>query len=136
MAEGTAVTDEQLLELAQELLAARYVHGRHEVAAALRSTSGNVYLGLHVDGSARRTGICAEGMAIGAAAAAGDLAIDTIVAVPYKPAGVFRVINPCGVCRELIHDYSPEAIVISYDDGDVVPRRIDELLPGKTKRAW
>jgi cytidine deaminase len=125
-----------LQEAAEALLAERYVPGRHEVAAALRSRSGAVYLGLHVDGSARRTGICAEGMAIGAAAAAGDLDIDTIVAVQYKPAGVFRVISPCGVCRELIHDYSPDAIVINYDDGRVVPTPIRELLPAKTARAW
>jgi cytidine deaminase len=125
-----------LLEAAQRLLAERYVPGRHEVAAALRSRSGVVYLGLHVDGSARRTGICAEGMAIGAAAAAGDLDIDTIVAVQYKPAGVFRVISPCGVCRELIHDYSPDATVINYDDGQVVPTPIRELIPTKTARAW
>jgi cytidine deaminase len=128
--------DRSLQEAAEALLAERYVVGRHEVAAALRSRSGAVYLGLHVDGSARRTGICAEGMAIGAAAAAGDLDIDTIVAVQYKPAGVFRVISPCGVCRELIHDYSPDAIVINYDDGRVVPTPIRELLPAKTARAW
>jgi cytidine deaminase len=125
-----------LQEAAQKLLAARYVHGRHEVAAALRSRSGAVYLGLHVDGSARRTGICAEGMAIGAAAAAGDLDIDTIVAVQYKPAGVFRVISPCGVCRELIHDYSPDATVVNYDAGRVAPTPIRDLLPSKTERAW
>lgn len=128
--------DQQLLGIAQDLLAARHVPGRHEVAAALRSTTGAVYVGLHVDGSARRTGICAEGMAIGAAAAAGDLSIDTIVAVQYKPAGVFRVISPCGVCRELIHDYSPEAIVVNYDDGAVERTPIRALLPAKTARAW
>ncbi len=128
--------DETLLDAAQRLLAERYVAGRHEVAAALRSRSGVIYVGLHVDGSARRTGICAEGMAIGAAAAAGDLDIETIVAVQYKPAGVFRVISPCGVCRELIHDYSPGATVVNYDDGRVVPTPIRELLPAKTERAW
>jgi cytidine deaminase len=128
--------NEELRKAAERLLAARYVPGRHEVAAALRSRSGAIYLGLHVDGSARRTGICAEGMAIGAAAAAGDLDIDTIVAVQYKPAGVFRVISPCGVCRELIHDYSPGATVVNYDDGLVVPTPIRELLPSKTERAW
>jgi cytidine deaminase len=131
-----AADSDALIEIAQQLLAERYVPGRHEVAAALRSTSGSVYVGLHVDGSARRTGICAEGMAIGAAAAAGDLSIDTIVAVQYKPAGVFRVISPCGVCRELIHDYSPDAIVVSFDEGRVEAVPIRNLLPAKTSRAW
>jgi cytidine deaminase len=73
---------------------------------------------------------------MGAAAAAGDLDIESIVAVQYKPAGVFRVISPCGVCRELIHDYSPDATVINYDEGNVVPTPIRALLPSKTSRAW
>jgi len=128
--------DQEIREAAQQLLERRHVPRRHEVAAALRSRSGAIYVGLHVDGSARRTGICAEGMAIGAAAAAGDLDIETIVAVQYKPEGVFRVISPCGVCRELIHDYSPGAIVINYDDGRVEPTPIRALLPAKTSRAW
>jgi cytidine deaminase len=133
-----SAAEQQLLARAEQLLAARHVAGRHEVAAALRTRAGALHVGLHCDGSARRSGICAEGMAIGAAAAAGDLDVETIVAVHYKPAETLRVISPCGVCRELLADYCPDATVLVYSDADgrVERATVRELLPAKTFRRW
>jgi cytidine deaminase len=128
--------DRELLEAAQELLARTYVEGRHEVAAALRTADGRVHVGVHVDASARRPSVCAEGAALGAARAAGGQAVEAIVAVQYKPAGVFRVIAPCGSCRELISDHAPDARVYVWDDGDVRAVAAIDLLPYKTRRAW
>jgi hypothetical protein len=67
---------------------------------------------------------------------AGDLAVEAIVAVQYKPAGVFRVIAPCGSCRELISDHAPDARVYVWDDGEVRAVAAIDLLPYKTRRAW
>jgi cytidine deaminase len=128
--------DRELLETAQALLERTYVEGRHEVAAAVRTADGRIHVGVHVGASARRPSICAEGAALGAARAAGELAVETIVAVQYKPAGVFRVIAPCGSCRELISDYAPDARVYVWDEGDVVAVPALALLPYKTRRAW
>ncbi len=51
----------------------------------------------------------------------GDHGIETIVAVrhpkPDEP-GEIAVVSPCGICRELIHDYDAKARVI-------VPERQD-----------
>jgi len=133
-----SAAERELLARAERLLAARHVPGRHEVAAALRTRAGAIHVGLHCDGSARRSGICAEGMALGAAAAAGDLDVETIVALHYKPAGTLRVISPCGVCRELLADYCPDATVLVYWDetGAVQRVTVRELLPAKTIRRW
>jgi cytidine deaminase len=128
--------DAELLQTAQGLLARVYVEGRHEVAAALRTADGRIHVGVHVGASARRPSICAEGMAVGAALAAGSLDVEAIVAVQYKPAGVLRVIAPCGVCRELVSDYAPDARVYVWDDGEVLAVRALDLLPYKTRRAW
>jgi cytidine deaminase len=51
----------------------------------------------------------------------------------------WRVVTPCGLCRELISDYAPEATVIDYDATraePVEPVPVAELLPGKTMRRW
>ena len=128
--------DRELLDTAQELLQRTYVEGRHEVAAAVRTADGRVHVGVHVGASARRPSICAEGAALGAARAAGGEAVEAIVAVQYKPAGVFRVIAPCGSCRELICDYAPDARVYVWDDGDVKAVAAIDLLPYRTRRAW
>jgi cytidine deaminase len=133
-------TDIELLGIAQKLLQRVWVHGRHEVASALRTVDGGIYTGVHLEGSCRRSSICAEGAALAAARAgidpASPLHVDTIVSVQIKPAGQFRIIAPCGVCRELISDYSPQARVwVTGERGiDVVAAL--ELLPHKTRRVW
>jgi cytidine deaminase len=135
-----SAADTRLLDLAQELLRRVWVAGRHEVATALRTVDGGVYTGVHLEGSCRRSSICAEGVALGAARAGLDpdspLLVDAVVSVQVKPAGRFRIIAPCGVCRELISDYSPDATIwLAGADGPVARRALD-LLPEKTLRAW
>lgn len=133
-----AAADRELVAAALELLRERAVPGRHEVAAALRTPPGAVHRGLHVESSIGRASICAEGAAIAAAAAAGDTEIETIVAV-LDTGEEWRVVTPCGLCRELIGDYSPAARVIDYDarrEPAVAVVPIAELLPSKTRRRW
>lgn len=132
--------DVELLDIAQSLLGRVWVHGRHEVATALRTAAGDVYTGVHLEGSCRRSSICAEGVALGAARAgidpAAPLTLDAVVSVQLKPAGHYRIIAPCGVCRELISDYSPDArIWITGDNGILAVAALD-LLPHKTRRVW
>jgi cytidine deaminase len=132
-------SDRELVAEALALLDARAVPGRHEVAAALRTRTGAVHRGLHVESSIGRAGICAEGIAIGSAAIAGDTEIETIVAVLRTEDGGWRVVTPCGLCRELIGDYAPDATVIDYDAALTQPVRrvpVAELLPSKTTRRW
>jgi cytidine deaminase len=132
--------DIELLDIAQTLLGRVWVHGRHEVATALRTADGCVYTGVHMEGSCRRSSICAEGVALGTARAGiapgAPLGITSVVSVQIKPAGQFRIIAPCGVCRELISDYCPDARVwITGEEGILAVAALD-LLPHKTRRAW
>jgi cytidine deaminase len=132
--------DIELLEIAQTLLARVWVHGRHEVATALRTADGSVYTGVHVEGSCRRSSICAEGVALGTARGGlepgAPLRIDTVVSVQIKPAGQFRIIAPCGVCRELISDYSPDTRIWITSDAGIHAVAALDLLPYKTRRTW
>ncbi|ADI04549.1 hypothetical protein SBI_01428 [Streptomyces bingchenggensis BCW-1] len=134
--------DAELLTAAQALLARVWQPDRHEVATALRTADGRVHTGIHVEGSCRRSSICAEGVAMGTARGAlpaeAPLSIVSVVSVQIKPAGRFRIIAPCGVCRELISDYCPDATVwVTTVDGDEpVPLRALDLLPEKSRRRW
>lgn len=132
--------DIELLDRAQALLGRVWVQGRHEVATALRAADGSIFTGVHLEGSCRRSSICAEGVALGAARAGLDpalpLQIAAVVSVQIKPAEQFRIIAPCGVCRELLSDYSPEAIVWITSDAGIEPIAAIDLLPSKTRRVW
>jgi cytidine deaminase len=110
------------------------------VATALRTADGAVYTGVHLEGSCRRSSICAEGVALGTARAGitpgAPLEIAAVVSVQIKPAGQYRIIAPCGVCRELVSDYSPDArIWITAEDGILAIAAL-ALLPHKTRRVW
>lgn len=135
-----SAADVALLRLAEDLLAKVWVAGRHEVATALRTAAGTVHTGVHLEGSCRRSSICAEGVALGAACTAGASLneVDCVISVQIKPAGMFRIIAPCGVCRELLSDYSPQATIwlTRPGSGEVVAAPALELLPEKTRRCW
>jgi cytidine deaminase len=135
-----SAADRELLGIAQDLLGRVWVDGRHQVATALRTTDGKIYTGVHLEGSCRRSSICAEGVAMGAARAGLDpgapLSIEAVVSVQIKPADQFRIIAPCGVCRELISDYSPETRVWLTSEAGIQAMAALELLPCKTRRTW
>ena len=122
--------DEELIQIARDLIAERYREDHHHIAAALRTKSGKVFTGVHVEAYVGRITICGEAVAIGAAATAGDTAIDTIVAVNE----LGQIVSPCGMCRELISDYGPNAKVIIPRDGKPVAVPVGELLPDKYSR--
>jgi len=76
-----------------------------------------------------RVAVCAEAIAVGMAGAAGD----TDISVTVNRGG--EVVAPCGICRELISDYAPDAAVIV--PGAEGPERVSirTLLPNKYART-
>ncbi len=119
--------DRALIEAARALLRKNYRRHRHSVAAAVRASSGRVYLGFNLDPSPHSA--CAEPVAVGAALVAGDRTLRAIVAVT-KDGDRYPVLSPCGRCRQLLIDYAPDAAVLLVDDGRVVKARARDLLPG------
>lgn len=117
--------DMKLVDRARSLIRARFREGRHHIASVLRTRSGRIFDGVHVEVYVGRITVCGEAVAIGAAATAGDTEIETIVAVDETG----RIVSPCGMCREMIADYAPEATVILQvaDELKTVPVR--NLLP-------
>lgn len=117
--------DMELVEQARQLIRERFSEGRHHIASVLRTRSGRVFQGVHVEVYVGRMTICGEAVAIGAAATAGDTDIETIVAVDETG----RVVSPCGMCREMIADYAPDAGVILNVDNELQLIPVKALLP-------
>ncbi len=116
----------ELLAAARELFERRYEPGRHHVAAALRTESGDIVTGMNLEASVGPTDVCAEVVAIGRAATEGLDDIESIVAVAEDDI----ILAPCGNCRQLISDFSTNPTVIVPDDeGQPVATKLDQLLP-------
>jgi cytidine deaminase len=103
-----------------------------DVACALLSSNGNLYLGVCIDvGSG--IGFCAEHSAIAAMLTAGERSIARIVAVW----GENTVLPPCGRCRELMYEIDDTNLantdVILGVDSVV---KLKDLLPHPYAEVW
>lgn len=135
VAAAMADDDRALLDAASSLLAARYAERRHEVAAAARLASGRVVTGLHVEASQGRASICAESGVLSVAAALGD-PVHTLVAVLRRPdSAEHLLIEPCGVCAEILADHCPDATVWAARQGAVEAVPAAGLLPYRHVRT-
>lgn len=132
--------DWNLIDEASTMLADRFVHGRHYVGAAIRTADGSVYTGLNVETNIGRAAVCAEPVAIGAAATDGIAEFETVVALrhpaPDEAGGPF-VVAPCGVCREMVTDYGLDTwVIVPGPDDDPVKVRAGDLLPNKYIQSY
>lgn len=127
---GMRPADLQLIESARAIIRLRQKQDWHHVGCAMRTRSGKVFRAVHLEAFVGRVAVCAEAVAIGMGAADGDTEIETIVAV--NRAG--EIVAPCGICRELISDYSPLAMVIVPGEAGPKLVTIGELLPNKYAR--
>jgi len=123
--------DRELIEHAREALLRLYMKGRHEVAAALRTASGQVFTGIHIEAAVGFADVCGEIAAICHAVAHGCRDVDTIVALTGDGAGAVQLMAPCGRCREVISDFNKNAWVIVGTVDRPYKMRITELLPLK-----
>jgi len=118
--------DLTLVRAAEEALRRGFDRDRHTVAAAVRTRSGAVYLGLNLNGIHTP---CAEPVAIGAAVTGGDREVELMVAV-HRRGNRFRVLSPCGTCRQLLYDYAPHAsVIVRFRNGRVARLSAEESLP-------
>ncbi len=130
--------DLTLIQAAVDLINARYLENRHHIAAAVRGKSGKVYTGLHLDTYVGRASVCAEAVAVGQAMAAGETGIDAIVSVRHpRPREQHRepqLVSPCGICREMLNDFAPGAVVLLAGENGTERRPVESLLPDKYRR--
>lgn len=125
-----SVADQNLLELARDVIARRGKADVHEIGAAVRTRSGRTFAAVHLEAYVGRVAVCAEAIALGMAAAVGDTDIEAVVAV--RRSG--EVVSPCGMCRELVLDYAPDARVILLEGDELATVDLASLLPRKYSR--
>lgn len=119
--------DKELIESAMQVIEGNFDDGTyyHTVGSAVRCKNGKIYRGVNCDGI---HGSCAEYIAMGTAISAGEQEFDTIVAVRDKAPN--NIVAPCGNCRQMLIEYSPDIKVILNDDNNkMVKVDIKDLIP-------
>ncbi len=122
-----------LKEAATAVCAKAYApYSNFQVGAALRSTSGAIYVGCNVENAAYPEGTCAEAGAIAAMIAAGDTEIAEIYVIASGPDPV----APCGGCRQKLAEFTKPDVPVTMASisGVSAQTSIGALLPGAFSR--
>ena len=123
--------DFELIQAAKQTADRLHLDGIHEVAAALRTKSRIVFTGIHTNASVGFADICGEVAAICVAVSNGHRDLETIVAVWGDGKGSYRLLSPCGRCRELISDFNEDTWVIVGTLEEPYKVKVSDLLPLK-----
>lgn len=87
---------------------------------------GRIVTGANVENASYGLSMCAERTAVHTAASQGVRKIAAIVVV----SGNDRPSWPCGACRQVLHEFGPDLLVVSEGvSGEREERRSSDLLP-------
>lgn len=96
------------------------------VGAALLAADGSVTEGCNVENAAYPAGICAERAAVAAAVTRGVRSFRALVIATEAETPA----PPCGMCRQVLMEFSPELSVVSVTRSGVEARwSLADLLP-------
>jgi cytidine deaminase len=124
---GTSMTPKALMAEAVKARRRAYApYSRFPVGAALLTRDGRVFHGCNVENVSFGLTICAERNAVWQAINEG---VKDFVAIAVT-ARDGRGAPPCGSCRQVLHEFAPNAWVYWRDArGRILKRRLSELLP-------
>ena len=125
--------DYELIERAKQTFDKLYLKDIHEVAAAVRTASGQVFTGIHIEADVGFADVCGEVAAICVMVSEGRRDLQSIVAVSRNDQGAYEILAPCGRCREVIKDFNPEGWVIVGTLDKPYKLTVSELLPLHSK---
>ncbi|MBP0483826.1 cytidine deaminase [Sagittula salina] len=103
-------------------------YSHFKVGAALKTPSGEVFVGCNVENVAYPEGTCAEAGAIAAMVAAGETEFAEVCVIADSP----HPVPPCGGCRQKLMEFGkPGAkVTLATLDGAVFETTVADLLPG------
>jgi cytidine deaminase len=119
--------DEDLIKVAALARQRAYApYSKYRVGAAIRTKRNKTHAGSNVENVSYGLTVCAERTAVFAAVNAGDTAFDAIAIVIDDD----RLPSPCGACRQVLAEFSPDMRVILATTGGLrKATTLKELLP-------
>lgn len=116
--------------LREAALAVRlHAHAPHSgflVGAALWTEDGQIFVGANVENASYGLTLCAERSAVSALVSGGRRDFGAVYVVGDSPGPV----TPCGACRQVLHEFSPGALVRCANlAGQRLDTTVSALLP-------
>jgi len=107
-------TKNKLIAEARRARNAAYArYSNFKVGAAVLTEQGNIFSGCNIENASFGATMCAERVAIFSAVAAGETRIKAVAVI----ADLDKPIAPCGLCRQVIAEFGPDAEVIMLNTG-------------------
>lgn len=125
--------DHALIKAAKEAADRLHVDDVHEVAAALRTIDKKILTGIHIEANVGFADVCGEVAAICTAISHGHRDFEAIVPIWGDGKGTYKLLSPCGRCREIISDFNEDTWVIVGSLQHPYKVKISDLLPLKTE---
>ena len=121
------MTDRELIKISEKAQEFAYVpYSKFKVGAALLCRDGSVYTGCNIENATYGATNCAERTAVFKAVSEGKRDF-TAIAITSSGKGLTF---PCGICRQVLSEFSPEIKVILEDEkGELHTFMLSELLP-------
>ena len=117
--------DDLIRSALQVRLQAYAPYSKFAVGAAVQCKSGALFAGSNIENISYGLTICAERIAIGRAIAAGEREFVAIALV----ADTIEPIMPCGACRQILAEFSPDLIIVSATVEGDRKENLSHLLP-------
>jgi cytidine deaminase len=119
--------DEELVRVASLARQRAYApYSKYKVGAAIRTKRNKVHSGANVENVSYGLTVCAERTAAFAAVNSGDTTFDAIAIVIDDQ----RLPTPCGACRQVLAEFSPDMrVILATTGGKRKVTTLGELLP-------
>ena len=118
---------QKLLAAARQARAAAYApYSGFTVGASVLTKTGRIFPGCNIENASFGATVCAERVAIFTAIAAGEQELLAMAVVADIPTPVV----PCGLCRQVLVEFSPACLIIMGNlIGQVEIRLLSDLFP-------
>ena len=121
------MTKKELCQKAQDMMRMAYIpYSEFPVGAALECKDGTVFTGCNIENAAYGPSVCAERVAVFKAVSEGHREFVRLAVA----ADTSDFCAPCGVCRQVLHEFAPHLEVILVNrEGKTKELTLPELLP-------
>jgi cytidine deaminase len=126
------MTYQQLAAAAVEAKSRAYApYSGFHVGAALLGADGTLYIGCNIESAAYPATVCAERTALLKAVSEGERKFKAIAVAGSRPGAEGDYCYPCGVCRQLLHEFADDdfEVIIAKSKEEFRVHKWSEILP-------